>query len=573
MQTAQPWQCVDLVVGANGAMSIIRFKSEDYPLKLKRIIRLRKCLPVVLAGIFAAVSLSAQAQSAADTTLETVGNVDPADDEPVEDGPSTDPAAAAGASLNSAPDADPAPLAGPSDAVDPVSAPDPGGTPPDAADADSPEVADAGDEAPTAAPPGPGEPIPAVYETEPATESIEDIVAAADNDLLELELQIDAGEYVVPKAWLEARVAKIEKRSHRFDPRLVRPYTLLGDIASRQGDYRTALDHYGHAVHIQRVSQGLVSPGQLEIVHREADTYRKLGDVKSANEREEYAYYVLRRSYKPYDMKLLPGVYRLADWYAQTNNVFSARALYQHSFDILTANGRGNSLEAIPALEGVARSYRLERFPPYYQSSDPAAITPGSALATSTQLDVPISIGNFPQGERALQQIVQIHRENGSDPVQLAEAVLDLADWYLLFEKHGRAEPLYDYAYDLLDAQPDVDAVAYFAEPRLLHYPAPGDPVNPASQPATPPQVGFVEVGYEVTPDGFARSLKTIESQPKNLMDFRVRKSLRASRFRPALIDGVPVASTDQTFRHEFAYYPSGDAAAAGDHASAQAVQ
>jgi len=519
-----------------------------YPRNLKWILPFRRVLLVSIASAACAVSLPARGESAPDPGKDPVASVESADQQSAANSPTGD--------TESAPGAEP---------QDAAAVTDSGSEPPT-----PPAPAELGQPVALASPPAPQE--ESLPEESPAEESIEDIVAAADNELLELELQIDAGEYAVPKAWLEARVAKIEKRSHRFDPTLVRPYTLLGDIASRQGDYRTALDHYGHAVHIQRVSQGLVSAGQVEIVHREADAYRKLGDVKSANEREEYAYYVLRRAYKPYDMKLLPGVYRLADWYAQTNNVFSARALYQHSFDILSANGRGNTLEAIPALEGVARSYRLERFPPYYPSGDPAAVGPGPALATSTQLDVPISIGNFPQGERALQQIVQIHRENGSDPVQVAEAVLDLADWYLLFEKKGRAEPLYDYAYDLLDAQPEVDAVAYFAEPRLLHYPAPGDPVNPVSQPDTLPETGFVEVSYEVTPDGFARALRTVESQPKNLMDFRVRKSLRASRFRPALVNGVPVASTDQTFRHEFAYYPSGDAATE-DHASAQAVQ
>jgi tetratricopeptide (TPR) repeat protein len=544
-----------------------------YSRDLKWILQFRRALLASIASMACAVSLPAVAESVLERSSPTTESVEPSDHQSAATSPTGD----AGEVPAADPDTAPGPVVDAKAAVDPddapLAAPEADQAASDPQPTSGTSTTDSGNE-PSAAPAPAGleQPVALVATPAPQEETIEDIVAAADNELLELELQIDAGEYAVPKAWLEARVAKIEKRSHRFDPTLVRPYTLLGDIASRQGDYRTALDHYGHAVHIQRVSQGLVSAGQVDIVHREADTYRKLGDVKSANEREEYAYYVLRRSYKPYDMKLLPGVYRLADWYAQTNNVFSARALYQHSFDILSANGLGNSLEAIPALEGVARSYRLERFPPYYPSSDPAAVAPGPAIVTSTQLDVPISIGNFPQGERALQQIVQIHRQNGSDPVQIAEAVLDLADWYLLFEKQSRAEPLYDYAYDLLDAQPDVDAVAYFAEPRLLHYPAPGDPVNPVSQPDTLPQTGFVEVSYEVTPDGFARSLRTVESQPKNLMDFRVRKSLRASRFRPALVNGVPVASTDQTFRHEFAYYPSGDAAAE-DHASAEAVQ
>jgi tetratricopeptide (TPR) repeat protein len=421
-----------------------------------------------------------------------------------------------------------------------------------------------------------GDPFPdaeTLTEAAPAAggESIEDMVAASDNDLLEMELQIGAGEYDLPKAWLTARVEKIENGSHRFDPRLVRPLTLLGDIASREGRYDAALEHYGNAVHVQRVNGGLVSAGQVEIVHREADVYRSMGDLRAANEREEYAYYVLRRAYKPYDEDLLPGIYRLAEWYAQTNNVFSSRALYQHSVDILTANGRGNSPEAIPALEGIAESYKLERFPPYYVTSTSASY--GAGPIASTAFDVPISVGSFPQGERALQRIVQIHRENGNDPQQVAESVLKLADWYLLFEKPRRSDPLYEYVYDLLEAMEDVDAADYFAQPVMLHFPAPADPSPPPLGTSVEPRSGFVEVSYEVTSGGFVRSLKTVASEPKGMMDFRVRKSVRASRHRPSLLDGVPVQSSTQTFRHTFSYYPTSDDLPDDRQARAEVIQ
>jgi hypothetical protein len=40
------------------------------------------------------------------------------------------------------------------------------------------------------------------------------------------------------------------------------------------------------------------------------------------------------------------------------------------------------------------------------------------------------------------------------------------------------------------------------------------------------------------------------------MMDFRVRKSIRAARFRPMIVNGVPQASTDYSYTHNFVYYP-----------------
>ena len=201
--------------------------------------------------------------------------------------------------------------------------------------------------------------------------SIEDILDELDPDLEQIEAQIDAGEYEIPKYWLAQKVREIEDSSHRFDPALVRPLILIGDIQVLEGDYVNALETYGRAVHLERVNSGLVSAGQLEIVYREAEVYRTLGDFETANEREEYAYHVLQRAYDPYSEDLLPGLFHLAQWYEQTHNIFAARHLYQRAADVMIANGKGQSMEAIEAWNGLARnvpagtlSTHLHRFNP-----------------------------------------------------------------------------------------------------------------------------------------------------------------------------------------------------------------
>lgn len=388
-------------------------------------------------------------------------------------------------------------------------------------------------------------------ETTQSAQSIDEILDAPDPELVDIGARIEANEFAPAIEILKQRIRTIEKSSSRYDESLVAPLTLLGDAQAGDGEYDEALDSYGRAVHINRVNDGLVSPKQVDIVYREADVYRKLGNYQEANNREEYAYHVLNKAYGAFDLKLLPGVFHLAAWYKDSYNIYQARLLFERAIQILESNGKNKTQEAIPALAGIAATYRLERFPPFLIASlaDPSYVSTSSAE--------PISINNFPAGERALQHIVLILQANpAEDPLVVAEAILELADWYLLWDRTNRAFPLYEHAYELLLAAENVDVEGYFGDPKLLYYPAPRDPRAPPLKLRGERQQGFVEISYEISANGHVRSLSTIASDPKGLMDFRVRKSVRFARYRPVLLAGTPSSVEDYVYRHEFKYYP-----------------
>ncbi len=386
---------------------------------------------------------------------------------------------------------------------------------------------------------------------EPAT--VDEVLGELADPLDRVERQIEAREFPESAAWLESHIELIETDSHRFDPRLVRPLTLLGDTYAGQGRHEDALDQYQRALHLSRVTHGLNSPDQDAIVYREAEVLKTLGSYQAANDREEYAYHVLSRAHGHLDEELLPGIYHLARWYERTSNVFAARALYEHAVQIIDANDKLDTLVAIPALLGIATSYRMERFPPFYLSEledDESSVVAGSAFRQQ------VTINNFPAGEAALQRIIRIRQDQQPpDRMALARSVLDLADWYTLFDKSRRAEPLYAHAWQLMSEVESFDAASYFADPELLYFPAPGDPSPPPVAQRGERTIGFVEVAFSVTDDGHVRNLDTVASEPDGLMDFRVRKSLRLARYRPMLVDGVPVARESFTYRHEFPYY------------------
>lgn len=391
-------------------------------------------------------------------------------------------------------------------------------------------------------------------------ERIEEALGETASPLDAVAVDIDNAEYGKAQAFLVPYIRALEAARHRHHGDLARPLTLLGDAQFGLRQYEEALQSYALAVHVSRVSDGLFSPNQIEAVYKQSEALQRLGNLEEAASREEYAFEVLWKAHGADSEALLPGIFRLAKWHNERYNIFAARALFEQALRIHAANGDEGSPKSIPALQGLAETYRMERFPPFYASEREApafAMSTRPGLRTSA-FDAPLTFNNFPVAERALQAVIHIRREDpASGPLPVSEAILDLADWHLLWERFNKAEILYGHVYGVMRQLDSVDADAYFAKPKLLHMPLPKDPKPPSGRRALEGKEnpGFVEVAFRVSPTGGVQNMQVVASEPKGMMDFSVRRSLRNARYRPALVDGQATAFERETYRHEFRYF------------------
>ena len=387
-------------------------------------------------------------------------------------------------------------------------------------------------------------------ETADSVQRIDEALEEAVTPLDDVAFSIEQGEYQGTEEFLGHYISAMERAHHRFHPDLVRPLTLLGDAQLGQLQIDKALASYGRALHIRRVNDGLFAPQQVELVYRQADALKAVGNLEEAGHREEYAYSVLSRAHGPLSEDLLAGTYRLATWYRETYNIFAARALYERAMNIHEANGNQASLSALPALKGLVFTYRQERFPPHYVSSRSSSAFGSGPMPSSSRATIyseQITINNFPAAERALQRIVLIRREDPqSTPLEVFEAILDLADWHLMWEHFRKAHTLYEFVYGQMDEIDSIDAAEYFAEPKLLHMPLPADPKAPRTDESGPEGgmrttlTGFIEATFRVSANGGPQDVEIVASEPEGLMDFRSRRSIREARYRPAMENGRP---------------------------------
>ena len=374
-----------------------------------------------------------------------------------------------------------------------------------------------------------------------------------------IERQIQFKETAEAEKFLDDRITLIEEEHHLTHPDLVRPLILLGDTQVAIGNLNEALLLYDRAIFVQRVNFGLFNPEQLEIVYKEADSYAGLGNLEDAQKREEYAYEILMRSFAADDMLRVPGLIRLAEFYDKINGFLASRVFYRKALQIMIANGKGEEIQAIPLHYGIAHSYLMERFPPFYVSNaaDSRSIGLIPGLDDADLFQQHLSVNNFPEGERALQSAVAIATTKDPENSELIEeATMKLADWHLMWDRQREAITLYTSVYQSIELR-GVDPNETFETPFLIYLPEPKQPRSPPATGRLEQERGFVELEFLVKTNGRIAKMKTLAAEPPKLMEFQVRRSLREAVFRPAFYEGLPVKNYPHKFTYEFDYFPA----------------
>ena len=381
----------------------------------------------------------------------------------------------------------------------------------------------------------------------------------------EAAAKVTLGEYLDAINIVELEIDKIERRSNRYNIELAEPLVVLGDALVGVGDFPGAFGAYDRALHITRVNRGLHHPSQVDIVYREAELHAASGDPERANTRHEYAYNLLLRTFGRSDPALLPGLFALADWYLTNYNIFSARALYRHAVYVSTKADDDDDAAMIRALRGIAASYLSERFPPYHEPRTQALGSSGPYTGRTRSIG---SINSFANGERALIEVVRVvHAQEDATNEARAAAILELGDWFLMFEKHQRATTLYRRAWELLSTNESLLAET-FHSPTPLYLPLPTGPER-SRKDVGEAKNGVIEMSLQINEEGAVSEIDMLRSEPKDLIDDEVRRAVRRARYRPAFDGQDPLASDGVLVSHSFVYFATDEPAGSREPVSA----
>ena len=369
----------------------------------------------------------------------------------------------------------------------------------------------------------------------------------ADEVVAALESQLEIGEFedasIQAEQWLETQ------DSDGYDVSLARPFMLLGDARMGMRDPAGAIEAYDRARHITRLATGIQSTEQLPLLYREAVAFSALGDDVTANDRQEFAFDISRREYGDDDPRHMIGTYRLLRWYRHHYKYLPAHELFEQLLDITREHlPHGDPLH-LRMLREHAQLFRHRVFGRRTVARGRFLATPPGFLPHRYRR----SVSSFREARNALGEVVDIQKSNPlATDGELATALLDYADWHLMFGDYPTAVRHYRRIWELLESDPDR-RTKLFDKPTPLFQPLPSDPGYRLRR-AGIHRDGIVHLALTVTHRGRVIGSKSLEVTPRNIMEFRVRKAAKRSRYRPAFRDGEPVKVRGHPLRYVYSY-------------------
>jgi tetratricopeptide (TPR) repeat protein len=342
------------------------------------------------------------------------------------------------------------------------------------------------------------------------------------------EAQRRAGDHAGAEKSYLAAIDVYHSLDGQFTPLAIEPLTALGDNYRENDDYMRAVTAYGEAREINRRVYGLLNEDQIPLIDRITDVMLELNKPQEAEEQQLDALRIVERSHPPESDEALGALYKYARWLREQGRFQEERDQYMRALRTVHDHYGKDDPHQVPALLGIGDSFRVQRIPE-------------------------------PQGAGALHDALQILTTHGStDKLALAETLRDIGDWEVAFSKVDYDGADYRRSWQYLGELPDGDKLRreWYSGPNYVLR----EPVSPAglSQDPNSP-AGHIIVKFDLDKTGHANNITIVESEPPGLKDEAVIRHIRRSRFRPQIVDGVPVARESLALQFNYRYLRNAD--------------
>ena len=364
-------------------------------------------------------------------------------------------------------------------------------------------------------------------------------------------------------------INELQKTQGAYGEGLAEQLVGLGLAYKNLGQYPPAMAAFNRSLLVTRVNLGLYTLEQIPILEQIIATNTAAGDWTALNQNHQYLYWVYLRNYGVDDPRLLPVIDRLGYWqlHAYTydnqaegnNHLDQANNLFHDAIAIIESHYGPYDQRLLDPLYGIVLiNYQIKATLNANFGSTPDGMSIfDDDLGTINASDIQFYINSaYRTGKEALLRIIDIQAHNQDlAPSAAGIGLVHLGDWDLLFDRRDAANKTYAQACAQLAtsgmAKAEIDQL--FAQPRSL--PALPGPQPGTGEPAQQAMGGtYVLARFDVPPSGRPTNIEIIEANPvdNKVMLRRARQRIRATRFRPRLEDGQPIATTNVSIRYEF---------------------
>lgn len=401
---------------------------------------------------------------------------------------------------------------------------------------------------------------------------------------------------------LEQAVATLEASGDTWHPMIAESMISLSRLLQAEDKHTDALVMLERAVHISRVNHGLFSLEQGPAIKMQVQSHLALGEWAEADSLEQYHFYIHSRTLGDGNPELIPALLSYAEWHLDafadrrgelpSTRLIDAYRLYSVAMSLVDAQ---------PDPEKYPRERYLHRlaYLSWLMHRTGVQNRPETLYAKTRQVDDEwaerITAGEyrlhnnpFLQGEYVLGQIIAMRQQRVEEATPgssiqremrklHAEAVLDMADWNLLFDRRQRAESVYEQAWELLASEDEalkkdvfdrmvlIPSFENFMQPeQTTELAEGGSPAMATAFSATRSMSAqrrqpspWVTMRFDLTRNGRVTNVELLESSTEINENIRrnMVMALRGSVLRPALRDGSPEVTRGLVYR--FPYDPT----------------
>ncbi len=303
-----------------------------------------------------------------------------------------------------------------------------------------------------------------------------------------------------------------------YSSTLIEYYRGLGRAYIKSAQYQQAIVTLEQAQHISQRHLGLFNVEQAALLDDITTAYLGLGNTVDAQKTQlERLDNAIRRCGAD-DPRVIPFRYTLARYYEQSRLPESAREQYE---EVLTA-----------------QESRLG-------NSHAGLLAPLRELAA---LDLLVSQGVNPERRDRLAAVLE---ENPSAlSVERGRSRAFLGDWASVPGDAAAARGYYREAWSALQADTEGDAAAYFRKPTMIDFVAPLSAVDRAER-SRPYTWTEIVLEFDVSAEGLPSGVRVVTRDPQTTtLQTRYSRRMRETHFRPRLVDGEPVATSNVRSTH-----------------------
>jgi tetratricopeptide (TPR) repeat protein len=342
-------------------------------------------------------------------------------------------------------------------------------------------------------------------------------------DLLNLaRIQAEFMEFDAAETNFLRGLELLELVDGEFSTSLIAPYQALGRVYINSRRFPEAIIALEQAQHISQRNAGLFNIEQSEIIDDMTMAQLGLGNTIEARSLQLQRLDNAIRRFGENDPQLIPFYGHLGDYYDQSRLRTSAREQYAKALALQETEYGTEDVRLLPILRKLV------------------------------QID--LLLGRGGDAKARLARTLELNPD--ADATEHTASLAILGDAAIVEGDPAAAADYYARAYTAAGGD-GTSAEDLFAEPEPIDFIPPLSAVDRGAR-SRPYAWGSIILAFDVSADGRAAAVRTVEANPPELMDAAYNRRIRETHFRPKLLGGRPVATSNVRLTNYFRVYVRG---------------